>query len=99
LLSFLLTLLQPLSSATGLLSMAPGGMDQMGIIAHAIGADLSIVSGYQLFRTFVIFFALPPFVKWFFKFTQQRRKKKKHATGQKGKRDKSLPGQKLWTDK
>lgn len=71
-LSFLLTELQSISSATGLLSMAPGGMDQMGIIAHAIGADLSIVSGYQLFRTFVIFFALPPFVKWFFKFTGRK---------------------------
>ena len=65
-LSFLLTYLQPLSHATSLLSLAPGGMDQMGVIAHAIGADLSIVSGYQLFRTFFIFFAVPPMVKWFF---------------------------------
>src|SRR5699024_11135600 len=51
-LSVLLTKLQPISKAAGWLSLAPGGMDQMGIIAHEIGADLSIVSGYQLFRTF-----------------------------------------------
>lgn len=71
----LLTLLQPISKATGLLSLAPGGMDQMGIIAHAIHADLYIVSGYQLFRTFFIFFAVPPFVKWLFKRMEQRREK------------------------
>lgn len=74
LLSFLLTSFQSLSPATGLLSLAPGGMDQMGVIAHAIGADLSIVSGYQLFRTFFIFFAVPPMVKWFF----QKTKKAEH---------------------
>jgi membrane AbrB-like protein len=66
-LSILLTKLQPVSNATGLLSLAPGGMDQMGVIAHAIHADLSIVSGYQLFRTFFIFFAVPPLLKLIFK--------------------------------
>lgn len=66
-LSFLLTSLQPISRATGLLSLAPGGMDQMGIIAHETHADLSIVSGYQLFRTFFIFFAVPPLLKLIFK--------------------------------
>lgn len=77
LLSFLLSLFQPLSHATSLLSMAPGGMDQMGIIAHAIGADLSIVSGYQLFRTFFIFFAVPPFIKYFFSILERKKSKKK----------------------
>src|SRR5699024_10795219 len=65
-LSFLLTYLQPLSHATSLLSLAQGGMDQIGVIAHAIGAARSIVSEYQLLRTFFIFFAVPPIVKWFF---------------------------------
>ncbi|QAY66490.1 AbrB family transcriptional regulator [Paenibacillus protaetiae] len=60
LLSLLLTLIRPVSAATGLLSLAPGGADQMGIIAHEIGADLSIVAGYQLFRTFFILIAFPP---------------------------------------
>ena len=71
-LSILLTKLQPISKATGLLSLAPGGMDQMGIIAHEIGADLSIVSGYQLFRTFFIYFAVPPLLKLIFKKRDKR---------------------------
>lgn len=76
LLSFLLTQFQSISSATSLLSMAPGGMDQMGIIAHEIGADLSIVSGYQLFRTFFIFFAVPSFIKYFFTILERKQSKK-----------------------
>ncbi|WP_235946378.1 AbrB family transcriptional regulator [Saccharibacillus alkalitolerans] len=71
-LSALLTRLEPVSSATSLLSLAPGGMDQMGIIAHSIGADLSIVSGYQLFRTFFIFFAIPPLLRLLFRYTDRR---------------------------
>lgn len=51
------------SAATGLLSMAPGGMDQMGIIAHEVHADVATVSCYQLFRTLLIFIAIPPFVR------------------------------------
>lgn len=72
-LSMLLTQLHPISHATGLLSMAPGGMDQMGIIAHEIHANLSIVSGYQLFRTFFIFFAVPPLLKYIFKIIDRRK--------------------------
>ncbi|GGO04571.1 AbrB family transcriptional regulator [Saccharibacillus kuerlensis] len=71
-LSILLTELEPISAATSLLSLAPGGMDQMGIIAHSIGADLSIVSGYQLFRTFFIFFAIPPLLRMLFRYTDRR---------------------------
>ncbi|GLX66413.1 AbrB family transcriptional regulator [Paenibacillus glycanilyticus] len=63
----LLTLLHPVSRSTALLSLAPGGMDQMGILAHEINADLSMVSGYQLFRTFFIFFAVPPLLRLLFK--------------------------------
>ncbi|WP_253701957.1 AbrB family transcriptional regulator [Bacillus sp. FJAT-27445] len=51
---------------TSYLSMAPGGMDQMSIIAHESGADLSIVAGYQLFRVFFIFFAVPYIIRGFF---------------------------------
>jgi len=71
-LSALLTVLEPVSAATSLLSLAPGGMDQMGIIAHSIGADLSIVSGYQLFRTFFIFFAIPPLLRLLFRYTDRK---------------------------
>ncbi|MGO4107067.1 AbrB family transcriptional regulator [Paenibacillus sp. YAF4_2] len=65
--SELLTVLHPVSRSTALLSLAPGGMDQMGILAHEIDADLSMVSGYQLFRTFFIFFAVPPILRLLFK--------------------------------
>ncbi|MCZ8513218.1 AbrB family transcriptional regulator [Paenibacillus filicis] len=61
--ALLLSVLQPVSEATGLLSLAPGGMDQMGIIAHEIHADLSIVAGYQLFRMFFILFVVPPLLR------------------------------------
>lgn len=79
-LSMILTELHPISKATGLLSMAPGGMDQMGIIAHAIHANLSIVSGYQLFRTFFIFFAVPPLLKFIFKIIDRKKAEQQNYT-------------------
>ncbi|MGA5688553.1 AbrB family transcriptional regulator [Cytobacillus pseudoceanisediminis] len=66
LLSFMIMHFFHLSPATSFLSLAPGGMDQMAIIAHETGADLAIVTGYQLFRLFFIFFVVPPFLKWIF---------------------------------
>jgi hypothetical protein len=58
--SLLLTLIQPVTLMTSILSLAPGGMDQMGIIAHEVGADLSMVTGYQMFRLLFVFFAVIP---------------------------------------
>ncbi|MGV3466458.1 MAG: AbrB family transcriptional regulator [Heyndrickxia sp.] len=75
-LSFLLVTLHHVTNITSFLSVAPGGMDQMGIIAHAVHADLSIVTGYQLFRIFFIFFIVPPLLKWFFKRHYKKRKEK-----------------------
>ncbi|MDQ0268307.1 AbrB family transcriptional regulator [Cytobacillus purgationiresistens] len=66
-LSFVLSQYFHFSEATSFLSLSPGGMDQMAIIAHEVGADLSVVTGYQLFRLFFIFFAVPPLLKWIFK--------------------------------
>jgi uncharacterized membrane protein AbrB (regulator of aidB expression) len=57
----------PLSPSTGFLALAPGGMDQMGILAHVVHADLSMVTGYQLFRLFFIYFAVPPILRLLFK--------------------------------
>jgi membrane AbrB-like protein len=65
-LSYLMTKLHPVSAATALLSLSPGGMDQMGIIAHEINANVSIVTSYQVFRTFFIFFAVPPLLRVIF---------------------------------
>jgi len=56
-----------ITPSTSLLSLAPGGMDQMAILAHEVNADLSMVTGYQLFRLFFIYFAVPPMLRIFFK--------------------------------
>lgn len=51
------------SAITSFLSLAPGGADQMGIIGHELEADVSMITGYQLFRILFIFFAVPPLLK------------------------------------
>lgn len=66
-LSFLLVYQNQISPSTSFLSLAPGGMDQMGILAHEINADLSMVTGYQLFRLFFIYFAVPPILRFLFR--------------------------------
>lgn len=48
--------------ATGFLSLAPGGVDQMGIIGHEIGADLSMITMYQVFRMLFVYFIVPPLI-------------------------------------
>ncbi len=69
-----------ITPATSLLSLAPGGMDQMAILAHEVHADLSMVTGYQLFRLFFIYFAVPPLLKLFFKVgTRKTKKTLKHS--------------------
>ncbi|MNC58214.1 putative ammonia monooxygenase [compost metagenome] len=67
LLSLIFAYIETVTPATALLSLAPGGMDQMSLIAHEVGADLPTVAGYQLFRTFFIFFAVPPLFKLIFR--------------------------------
>ena len=66
-LSMLLVIFYHISHSTSFLALAPGGMDQMGILAHVVHADLSMVTGYQLFRLLFIYFVVPPLLKWFFK--------------------------------
>ncbi|MFC4307085.1 AbrB family transcriptional regulator [Cohnella boryungensis] len=74
-LGYLMTKLHSVSAATALLSLSPGGMDQMGIIAHEIDADVATVTGYQLFRTFFIFFAVPPLLRILFSRLSRRRRR------------------------
>jgi uncharacterized protein len=76
-LSMILIHLDPVTPSTSLLSLAPGGMDQVGILAHEIHADLSMVTGYQLFRLFFIYFVVPPILRYLF--TIVVRKKVKSA--------------------
>jgi uncharacterized membrane protein AbrB (regulator of aidB expression) len=42
-------------------------MDQMGIIAKEVNADLSVVICYQLFRTLFIFLVVPSLIKFIFR--------------------------------
>lgn len=63
-LSFIFVHFNPFSTVTAFLSLAPGGLEQMVIVAHEVHADLSTVTGYQLFRMFFICFAVPPILKW-----------------------------------
>lgn len=66
-LSMLLVNFYHINPSTSFLSLAPGGMDQMGILAHEVHADLSMVTGYQLFRLLFIYFAVPPMLRLFFR--------------------------------
>jgi len=67
LLSLLLVHYYGVSISTSFLSLAPGGMDQMGILAHETNADISMVTAFQIFRLLFIFFAVPPFLRWIFR--------------------------------
>ncbi|MDZ5783367.1 AbrB family transcriptional regulator [Marinococcus luteus] len=71
-LSLILEHMHHVSPATALLSLAPGGMDQMGIIGREVNADISIVICYQLFRILFIFIAVPPILRWLFKWIRKR---------------------------
>ncbi|GGE32981.1 monooxygenase [Pullulanibacillus camelliae] len=66
-LSLLLSKLHAVDTATSFLSLSPGGMDQMGIIAQEVHANLTFVICYQLFRTLFIFIAVPPLLKAIFR--------------------------------
>jgi len=58
-LSFVFSGLLPMSLLTAFLGMSPGGMAEMGVTAHLVGADVSVVVTYQLFRILFILFVVP----------------------------------------
>ncbi|MED2974900.1 AbrB family transcriptional regulator [Fictibacillus sp. B-59209] len=62
--AFLLSKWTPMDFTTAFLSAAPGGIAEMGVTASAVHADLSMVTGYQLFRIFFIMFAVLPLAQW-----------------------------------
>ncbi|MBK3493671.1 AbrB family transcriptional regulator [Viridibacillus sp. YIM B01967] len=64
---FVMVRLENTSILTGFLSLAPGGMDQMGIIAHEVGADVSTITIYQVFRMLYIYILIPPFLTFVLK--------------------------------
>ncbi|MNJ71711.1 putative ammonia monooxygenase [compost metagenome] len=51
-------------------------MDQMGIIAHEINGDISIVTSYQLFRILFILLFVPPLLKMLFKAVERHQVRK-----------------------
>ncbi|MEE1130164.1 MAG: AbrB family transcriptional regulator [Caryophanon sp.] len=52
---------------TAFLSTIPGGLDQMGLIAMAAGADVTLVTMFQLFRVLVVSLLVVPALKFFTK--------------------------------
>jgi len=64
LLGWLITLFYPMSLYTAVLATTPGGIAEMGVTAHEVNADLSMVAAYQIFRVLFILFLIPPFLKW-----------------------------------
>ncbi|MFC7364296.1 MULTISPECIES: AbrB family transcriptional regulator [Bhargavaea] len=66
LLAYILHLIHPMSMATAFLCIAPGGLPEMGVTAHEIRADVSMVAAYQLFRVFFILFLVPLFLRFAF---------------------------------
>lgn len=59
-----MVLLFDMDFATSYLSTAPGGMDQMGLIATALQADATQVTIFQLFRMLFIYVVILPVLKW-----------------------------------
>ncbi|MCZ8520734.1 AbrB family transcriptional regulator [Paenibacillus mucilaginosus] len=53
--------------ATAFLSTSPGGMTEMGVTASLIGADVTLVVAFQMFRILFILFAVPYLLRWGFR--------------------------------
>lgn len=64
------------SLPTGILSTAAGGLDQMSLLASAIGADVSVVTVFQLFRILFVFILVLPLLKAFCRYIDQRNERK-----------------------
>lgn len=56
-----------LSFATGVLSVAPGGLLEMALTAQSVGGDPAIVSSLQLIRLLLVVIIVPIGLKWFLK--------------------------------
>ncbi|WP_175986624.1 AbrB family transcriptional regulator [Bacillus sp. Marseille-Q1617] len=66
-LSFILSKWHDISFLTAFISLAPGGMAEMAIVGQSVNADLSIITGYHLFRILFILFIIPFVLRWLFK--------------------------------
>lgn len=70
--SYLMSLAMETSFATSFLSTAPGGLDQMVVLADAIKADTSLVSLFQTFRLLFIFILIMPLLKLFYRWHDKK---------------------------
>lgn len=63
--AFVMEAIYGLDFRTGFLSIVPGGLDQMGIIAASVHASVTNVTAFQLFRILVVSILIVPMVKFF----------------------------------
>lgn len=70
---FLMSWMMDTSFATSFLSTAPGGLDQMVLLADSIKADASLVSMFQTFRLLFIFIIILPLMKVFYHWQNKKR--------------------------
>lgn len=63
---FLLTRLHSMDLTSAFLGTSPGGMGEMGLTAVLVGANISLVTAYQMFRLLFIMFIMPPALKRYF---------------------------------
>ncbi len=74
--SFIVSYFLNYSFATSFLSTAPGGLDQMVLLGDAIGADVSIISIFQVFRLLFIFLVVMPILRLYYDYAAKRRARK-----------------------
>ncbi|MEE6450963.1 AbrB family transcriptional regulator [Gottfriedia acidiceleris] len=75
--SIFLTHIHTIDHISALLSLAPGGMDQMALIAKEVDADITVIMCYQLFRTLFIFIVVPYLLRYIFRARIQESKEKR----------------------
>lgn len=70
--SFLMSFALETTFATSFLSTAPGGLDQMVLLADAVKADVSLISMFQTFRLLFIFIIIMPLMKVFYRWWNKK---------------------------
>ena len=70
--SFLMSFAMDTTFATSFLSTAPGGLDQMVLLANSVNAEVSLVSMFQTFRLLFIFILIMPLMKMFYRWREKK---------------------------
>ncbi|MFJ7638883.1 AbrB family transcriptional regulator [Peribacillus sp. NPDC097225] len=71
--SFFMSFALDTTFATSFLSTAPGGLDQMVLLANAVHADVSLVSMFQTFRLLFIFILIMPLMKMYYRWQGKKK--------------------------